>query len=101
VTELLDNALRKVATLPQGEQDAIASQILETIDDETAWTIPKKPSWYADIAPSLSRDCVTQRASSVDSPNAIASTPYMPGVFIELRFTINNGRSKTRLLRSK
>jgi hypothetical protein len=37
VTELLENALRKVATLPQDEQDAIASQILETLEDETAW----------------------------------------------------------------
>ena len=37
MTELLENALRKVATLPQEEQDAIASQILETIEDETAW----------------------------------------------------------------
>lgn len=37
MTELLENALRKVATLPQEEQDAIASQILETIDDEIAW----------------------------------------------------------------
>jgi hypothetical protein len=37
VTELLENALRKVATRPKEEQDAIASQILETLDDETAW----------------------------------------------------------------
>jgi len=37
VTELLENALRKVATLPREEQDAIASQILETLADETAW----------------------------------------------------------------
>jgi hypothetical protein len=37
VTELLENALRKVATLPQEEQDAIASQILETLEDETTW----------------------------------------------------------------
>jgi hypothetical protein len=37
VTELLENALRKVATLPREEQDAIASQILETLEDETAW----------------------------------------------------------------
>ena len=36
MTELLENALRKVATLPQEEQDAIASQILETLEDETA-----------------------------------------------------------------
>ena len=37
VTELLEDALRKVARLPQEEQDAIASQILETLEDEAAW----------------------------------------------------------------
>ena len=37
MTELLKSALRKVATLPREEQDAIASQILETLEDETAW----------------------------------------------------------------
>lgn len=37
MTELLENALRRVATLPREEQDAIASQILETLEDETAW----------------------------------------------------------------
>lgn len=37
MTEPLENALRKLAALPQEEQDAIASQILETIADETAW----------------------------------------------------------------
>jgi hypothetical protein len=34
---LFENALRKVATLPQEEQDAIAPQTLETLQDETAW----------------------------------------------------------------
>ncbi len=37
MTELLENALRKVATRPKEEQDVIASQILETLDDETGW----------------------------------------------------------------
>ena len=37
MTELLQDALRKVAILPREEQDAIASQILETLEDETAW----------------------------------------------------------------
>ena len=37
VTELLENALRKVAMLPREEQDAIASQIIETLQDEAAW----------------------------------------------------------------
>jgi hypothetical protein len=37
MTELLENALRKVAALPREEQDAIASQIMETLEDEAAW----------------------------------------------------------------
>ncbi len=37
MTELLENALRRVATLPREEQDAIAAQILETLEDETGW----------------------------------------------------------------
>jgi hypothetical protein len=37
MTELLENALRKVAALPREEQDAIAAQILETLEDEAAW----------------------------------------------------------------
>jgi hypothetical protein len=37
MTELLESALRKVAMLPQDEQDAIASQIIETLQDEAAW----------------------------------------------------------------
>jgi hypothetical protein len=38
MTGLLEEALRRVESLPQEEQDAIASQILETLDDEEAWT---------------------------------------------------------------
>lgn len=37
MTELLERVLRKVATLPLEEQDAIASQIIETLQDETIW----------------------------------------------------------------
>lgn len=37
MTELLEQALRKVAALPQDEQDAIASQIIETLEDEAIW----------------------------------------------------------------
>jgi hypothetical protein len=37
MTELLEEALRKVASLPQEEQDAIAAQIIETLQDEAAW----------------------------------------------------------------
>ena len=37
MTTLLEKALEKVGALPQDEQDAIASQILETLAEETAW----------------------------------------------------------------
>lgn len=37
MSRLLDVALRKVAELPTEEQDAIASQIIETLRDEAAW----------------------------------------------------------------
>ncbi len=37
MTELLEQALRKVADLPQEDQDAIASQIIETLEDEATW----------------------------------------------------------------
>jgi hypothetical protein len=37
VTPLLEKALEKVGVLPQDEQDAIASQILDSLADEEAW----------------------------------------------------------------
>ena len=37
MTQLLDEALRKVAALPREEQDAIALQIIETLEDEAIW----------------------------------------------------------------
>jgi hypothetical protein len=37
MTGLLEEALRRVDSLARDEQDAIASQIIETLDDEEAW----------------------------------------------------------------
>jgi hypothetical protein len=37
MTGLLEQALRRVEALSQEEQDAVASQILDTLDDEEAW----------------------------------------------------------------
>jgi hypothetical protein len=36
MNQLLEGTLRKVATLPEEKQDAIASQVLETSEDEAA-----------------------------------------------------------------
>lgn len=37
MTGLLEKALKRIEALPDKEQDAIASQILESLDDEEAW----------------------------------------------------------------
>lgn len=37
MSKLMEKALQKVETLPQDEQDAIASQILASLADEEAW----------------------------------------------------------------
>jgi hypothetical protein len=37
VTGLLEKALKRVEALPESEQDAIAWQLLEILDDEEAW----------------------------------------------------------------
>ncbi len=38
MTGLLEKALQRVEALSREEQDAMASQILETLDDEQAWS---------------------------------------------------------------
>jgi len=37
MTGLLESAIRRVESLSREEQDAIASQIIETLDDEASW----------------------------------------------------------------
>ena len=37
MSRLLEKALERIGTLPEDEQDAIASQILASLADEKAW----------------------------------------------------------------
>jgi len=37
MTDLLEQALQKVGALPEDEQNAIASEILESLADQEAW----------------------------------------------------------------
>jgi hypothetical protein len=39
MTKLFEKALEKVSGLPQDEQDAIASQVLDERENEAAWEI--------------------------------------------------------------
>jgi DnaJ-domain-containing protein 1 len=52
MTQLLEDALRKVGKLPEDEQDAIASQILAAMEDEEAWakTLRKNPARLRKLA---------------------------------------------------
>jgi hypothetical protein len=54
MTGLLEQALRRMESLSPEEQDAIASQIIETLDDEQAWArnFRENPS----VARSLARE---------------------------------------------
>lgn len=48
MTGLLEQALHRLETLSLEEQDAIASQIIDTLDDEEAWA-----QRFRNIPPSL------------------------------------------------
>jgi hypothetical protein len=52
MTGLLEEALRRVEALSREEQDAIASQIMETLDDEEAWarSFHEKPAVLRSMA---------------------------------------------------
>jgi hypothetical protein len=52
MTRLLEDALRKVDKLSEGEQNGIASQILETLEDEEAWgeMLRKNPAKLGKLA---------------------------------------------------
>jgi hypothetical protein len=52
MTGLLEEAPRRVESLSREEQDAIASQIMETLDDEEAWarSFREKPAALQSMA---------------------------------------------------
>ncbi len=54
MTELLERAIAKLQTLPESEQNAIASIILEEIEDERLWdeSFSRSPNVLAELAAS-------------------------------------------------
>ena len=52
MTGLLEDALRRLEALPEQQQDAIAAQIIETLDEDEAWSIrfQKIPAALLDLA---------------------------------------------------
>ena len=72
MTGLLEKALRRVESLSQEEQDAIASQIMETLDDEEAWarSFREKPA----LLRSLSREAFEEHRRGETRPLARPSS---------------------------
>ena len=66
MTGLLEEALRRVESLSREEQDAIASQIMETLDDEEAWTrsFREKPA----VLRSLAREALEEHRRGETRP---------------------------------
>jgi len=66
MTGLLEEALRRVESLPREEQDAIASQIMETLDDEEAWArcFHEKPA----VLRSLAREALEEHRRGETRP---------------------------------
>jgi hypothetical protein len=52
MTGLLEKALQRIEALSSEEQDAVASQILETLDDKEAWSrqFREKPHVLSSLA---------------------------------------------------
>jgi hypothetical protein len=66
MSKLLEQALEKVATLPDVEQDAIAAQILDAIADEHAW----KAQFAAkrDVIRRMAREAIEEDAAGETLP---------------------------------
>ena len=66
MTELLDEALKRVEALPQADQDFIASNILETLDDEEAWS--RSFHGKAHVHETLAAEALTEHQSGDTRP---------------------------------
>lgn len=66
MTGLLEKALQRVEALSSEEQDAIASQILETLDDEEAWA--RKFREKPELLRSLAREAIEEHRRGETRP---------------------------------
>ena len=66
MTGLLEQAIRRVESLPADLQDTIASQIMESLEDEDSWTrsLRDKP----DLIRSLAREAADEHRRGVTRP---------------------------------
>ncbi|HEY1221618.1 MAG: hypothetical protein ABSE42_14345 [Bryobacteraceae bacterium] len=68
MSSLLDKALEKVVALPPDEQEAIASQILESLADEEAWK--KRFAGKRDVIRHMAQEAIEEDARGETLPLA-------------------------------
>ena len=66
MTGLLEEAIRRVESLPADLQDTIASQIIENLDDEDAWTRSFRDN--PDLIRSLAREAADEHRRGETRP---------------------------------
>ena len=66
MSRLLEKALERVGTLPEDEQDAIASQILASLEDEEAWKA--RFAEKRDVLRRMAREALEEDARSETLP---------------------------------
>jgi len=66
MSKLLEEALEKVGTLPEDEQNAIATQILAVIADEHAWK--KQFALNRDVIRRMAREALEEDAAGQTLP---------------------------------
>jgi hypothetical protein len=68
MTELLERALAKLQSLPEGEQNAIASIILDEIEDERRWdeAFSRSPDILAKLAASAMAEYRAGKTQELD-----------------------------------
>jgi hypothetical protein len=66
MSTLLEKALEKVAALPDEEQDAIASQVLASLDDQDAWK--KSFGEKRDVIRRMAREALDEDAPGEAAP---------------------------------
>jgi hypothetical protein len=68
MTDLLERAIARLQTLPESEQDAIASIILEEIEDERRWdaAFASSPNVLAKLAASAMAEYYSGETQELD-----------------------------------
>jgi hypothetical protein len=68
MTELLERAIARLQTLPESEQNAIASMILEEIEDEQRWNeaFSRSPDVLAKLAASAMAEYHAGKTQELD-----------------------------------